>query len=107
MTVLLQYRRAFAIRSVRIFCDVFLAIVLVFMAAMLISGGLIMRVFQRPDYMPGDGQTGFLAFGYVNAALHLFTDIVIFILPLPLVGRLQLATMQKVGLIVSFGVGIL
>ncbi|KAF6830159.1 hypothetical protein CMUS01_07883, partial [Colletotrichum musicola] len=104
--VLLQYRRAFAIRSVRMFCDIFLAVILVFMVLMTVAGAVVTRPLLDPNYRPGGDQRWFLAFGYANAAINLFTDVVIFILPLPLVGRLQLATMQKVGLIVSFGVGI-
>ncbi|KAF6806647.1 hypothetical protein CSOJ01_08713 [Colletotrichum sojae] len=104
--VLLQYRRAFAIRSVRIFCDIFLGVIFVFMVIMIVGGAVVTRPLLNPDYRPGSDQRWFLAFGYANAATNLLTDVVIFILPLPLVGRLQLATMQKIGLIVSFGVGI-
>lgn len=44
---------------------------------------------------------------YINAALQISTDIVIIILPLPLVAKLQLPRRQKVGIMLVFGIGIL
>ncbi|KAF9871231.1 hypothetical protein CkaCkLH20_11400 [Colletotrichum karsti] len=102
-TFLLQYRRAFAIKSVRLFCDVFLLVSVVFLVGTLISGGIVIQKFLDDESTSGP----FLIWGYTNAAVHFATDIIIFILPLPLVAPLQLATMQKVGLIASFAVGIL
>nr|XP_036576937.1 uncharacterized protein CTRU02_13041 [Colletotrichum truncatum]KAF6783791.1 hypothetical protein CTRU02_13041 [Colletotrichum truncatum] len=104
---LLQYRRAFAIRSVQLFCDVFLAVIFTIMAAMSMSGGILMSEFTKPNYVYGQNHQQFMTWSYVNACLNLTTDIVIFILPLPLVGRLRVAMMQKIGLIASFAVGIL
>ncbi|OHW90119.1 integral membrane protein [Colletotrichum incanum] len=105
-TFLLQYRRAFALPSIKLFCDIFLGILFLVTSAMLISGGLTMRSYLDPNSVPNAGDKQILIFVYVNAAAHLITDIIIFILPIALVGRLRLATMQKIGLITSFGVGI-
>ena len=44
---------------------------------------------------------------YTNAGLQIFTDIVILILPMPMVSNLQLPQRQKVGIMLVFGVGIL
>ncbi|KAI8267161.1 hypothetical protein K4K58_008636 [Colletotrichum sp. SAR11_239] len=106
-TFLLQYRRAFALPSVQLFCDVMLAATAVIMASMLLSGVFVTKKLLDPEYAASSDQSAFLIWGYVNAAVHLATDIIIFILPLPLVGSLKLATMQKAGLIASFAVGIL
>ncbi|KAF3390266.1 hypothetical protein F1880_009230 [Penicillium rolfsii] len=43
---------------------------------------------------------------YVNAALQIFTDVVILILPMPLLWKLHLPRKQKVGMMLVFGVGI-
>ncbi|EQB59108.1 hypothetical protein CGLO_00542 [Colletotrichum gloeosporioides Cg-14] len=105
-TFLLQYRRAFALPSVQLFCDVMLAATAVIMASMLLSGVFVTKKLLDPEYAANSDQSAFLIWGYANAAVHLATDIIIFILPLPLVGSLKLATMQKAGLIASFAVGI-
>ncbi|KAI3529524.1 hypothetical protein CSPX01_15422 [Colletotrichum filicis] len=105
-TFLLQFRRAFALPHIILFCDIFLGIMFLALIGLLIFGGIVMRDFLKPGYVPSPGEKAYLIFGYVNAAVHLSTDIVIFILPLALVGQMRLAAMQKAGLISSFGVGI-
>lgn len=44
---------------------------------------------------------------YAVGGINIFTDIVILIMPLPLIYRLQLKLAQKLGLIAIFGTGIL
>ncbi|KAK1462983.1 hypothetical protein CCUS01_08388 [Colletotrichum cuscutae] len=105
-TFLLQFRRAFALPHIILFCDIFLGIMFLALIGLLIFGGIVMRDFLKPGYVPTPGEKAYLIFGYVNAAVHLSTDIVIFILPLAFVGQMRLAAMQKAGLISSFGVGI-
>ncbi|KZL69889.1 integral membrane protein [Colletotrichum tofieldiae] len=105
-TFLLQYRRAFALPNIKLFCDTFLGILFIISSAMLISGGLTMRNLLDPNTIPNAGEKQIVIFIYVNAAAHLLTDIIIFIMPIALVGQLRLAKMQKIGLITSFGVGI-
>ncbi|KXH36402.1 hypothetical protein CSIM01_04917 [Colletotrichum simmondsii] len=105
-TFLLQFRRAFALPHIILFCDIFLGIMFIALVGLLIFGGIVMKDFLKPGYVPTPGDEAYLIFGYVNAAVHLSTDIVIFILPLALVGQMRLAAMQKAGLISSFGVGI-
>ncbi|OLN89243.1 hypothetical protein CCHL11_09592 [Colletotrichum chlorophyti] len=106
-TFLLQYRRAFAVRRVRIFCDLFMAVVLVVMVAMVLSGAFVMKPFLAPDSISYQDQHAFLVWGYANAAVHLATDITTFILPLAIVSQLPIATTMKLGLAASFAVGIL
>ncbi|KAF6808344.1 hypothetical protein CMUS01_13912 [Colletotrichum musicola] len=105
-TFFLQYRRAFALPSIQTFCNIFLAINLLILVGMTISGGIVVGRFLAPDVGPADQQR-FLRWTYANAGINLTTDIIIFILPLTLVWRLRLAMMQKIGLIASFAVGIL
>ncbi|KAJ0160143.1 hypothetical protein CTA2_8478 [Colletotrichum tanaceti] len=100
-TILLQYRRAFALPRIRLFCDVLSGVLLVMLSAILIYGGVILDRFTKDDK-----KHGFLVFSYVNAAAHIVTNVIIFILPIALVQQMRLAPMQKLGLIASFGVGI-
>jgi hypothetical protein len=44
---------------------------------------------------------------YANAAMQILTDVVILILPMPLLSKLHLPRRQKVGMMLVFGVGIL
>lgn len=44
---------------------------------------------------------------FTNGALQTLTDVVILILPMPLLWKLQLPTRQKWGIIVVFGLGIM
>lgn len=102
---LLQYRRAFALPYIQRLCDIFLGILFLILTAMLISGGLILKQFLKLSFRPTKGDV--LAWAYANVAVHLITNIVIFIFPLTLICQLRLAIMQKLGLIFSFGVGVL
>ncbi|KAJ5538507.1 hypothetical protein N7494_007986 [Penicillium frequentans] len=44
---------------------------------------------------------------YSNAAMQIFSDVVILILPMPLLYKLQLPRPQKIGIMLVFGVGVL
>jgi hypothetical protein len=44
---------------------------------------------------------------YANAVMQIFTDVVILILPMPLLSKLHLPRRQKVGMMLVFGVGVL
>lgn len=47
------------------------------------------------------------AFWYSNAALNIVTDLVVFIIPLPLIKSLRIHKREKIGLIAVFTVAIL
>jgi hypothetical protein len=44
---------------------------------------------------------------YANAAMQILTDVVILILPMPLLSKLHLPRRQKIGIMLVFGVGVL
>jgi hypothetical protein len=48
-----------------------------------------------------------LKFNYYNAAFHILTDILLAILPIPVLVELQLSRRRKFALAISFGVGII
>ncbi|WDK10364.1 hypothetical protein CGRA01v4_01643 [Colletotrichum graminicola] len=107
-TYLAQHRRAFALPNIKLLCDVFLGVLFVISITLLILGGVATRGFTDPDpnKLPDIRSTGFVVFNYLSGASNLVTGIIVFILPIILVGRMRLAAMQKAGLIASFGVGI-
>ncbi|KAK2804505.1 hypothetical protein FQN50_006580, partial [Emmonsiellopsis sp. PD_5] len=48
-----------------------------------------------------------LSFNYFNAAFHILTDIMLALLPIPILRHLQITKRRKIGLIVCFSVGLL
>lgn len=46
-----------------------------------------------------------LAFWFSNAALNIATDIIIVVIPIPLIRTLQISRKQKIALIMVFAVG--
>ncbi|KAE8149074.1 hypothetical protein BDV25DRAFT_130690 [Aspergillus avenaceus] len=48
-----------------------------------------------------------MSFNYFNGAFHIITDILLALLPIPIVKKLQVNSRRKVGLIIVFGIGIL
>ncbi|KAK2060844.1 hypothetical protein LY76DRAFT_540201 [Colletotrichum caudatum] len=107
-TYLTQYRRAFALPNIKLLCDVFLGVLLVISSALLILGGVAMEGFLDPDpnKLVDSRATAFLVFNYFTGACNIITSIIIFMLPIALVGRMRFGAVQKAGLIASFGVGI-
>ncbi|KAK2744920.1 hypothetical protein FQN55_006482 [Onygenales sp. PD_40] len=47
------------------------------------------------------------SFNYFNAAFHILTDIMLALLPIPILKHLQITRRRKIGLIVCFSVGLL
>ncbi|KAE8398485.1 hypothetical protein BDV37DRAFT_276070 [Aspergillus pseudonomiae] len=48
-----------------------------------------------------------MSFNYFNGAFHVTTDILLALLPIPIVKKLQTNNRRKIGLIIAFGIGIL
>jgi len=107
-TYLAQHRRAFALPNIKLLCDVFLGVLFLISTSLLILDGVATRGFTDPDpnKLPNVKSTGFIVFNYLSGASNLVTGIIVFMLPIILVGRMRLAALQKAGLIASFGVGI-
>ncbi|KAF9874444.1 integral membrane protein [Colletotrichum karsti] len=104
MAFLLQFRRVFTVPKFRLICDIIFVFICCFGTAVIVSS-IIMAVptwngdtFAAERYDQG---TWWLA----TSVVHLITDIVIFLLPLPLLRKLKLKRMLKVALMVSFGLG--
>ncbi|KAF6828749.1 hypothetical protein CPLU01_08300 [Colletotrichum plurivorum] len=103
---LLQYRRVFAVPKFRLFCDIMLAFICCFGTAVVVSSIVMAIPTWNGDTfaMERYNQT---AWWTATSAVHLVTDIVIFLMPMPLLGRLNVNKMQKSALMVTFGIGFL
>ncbi|KAJ0159992.1 hypothetical protein CTA2_8788 [Colletotrichum tanaceti] len=102
---LLQYRRVFPLPRVELLCNIGIAFLVVFGISSLISAGVTYGIQFR--YTLWNSPVNILGWWLANAALHLITDILIFILPLPLLGMLKLHRPQKLALFASFSLGFL
>ncbi|KAF6817257.1 integral membrane protein [Colletotrichum plurivorum] len=102
---LLQYRRVFPGRRVELCCNVGITFLVIFGLSLLVAQGMTYEYVYKQgiDASPVD----VIGWWIANAAIHLITSILIFILPLPLLGRLRLNTTQKAALFASFGLGLL
>lgn len=108
MTFLFQYYRVLAVQNLR---KVFLAAIVIVGAwslSQLLIGIFICSPIQgfwdstvQAKCIPNYPQF------YINAAGNIVTDIVVFALPLPIIGKLQLAKPQKIMLLGIFSLGFL
>ncbi|KAE8382667.1 hypothetical protein BDV26DRAFT_277837 [Aspergillus bertholletiae] len=62
-------------------------------------------VVWTPEYP--QGCLDMKSFNYFNGAFHVMTDILLALLPIPIVKKLQTNNRRKIGLIIAFGIGIL
>ncbi|KAK2055858.1 hypothetical protein LY76DRAFT_549501, partial [Colletotrichum caudatum] len=106
-TFLLQHRRAFALPSVIRICDILLGVLVLTSVPLLITYGVLTSRLLYGGLIP-DRTTirNIRTITYVTGAAHLLSDIIIFILPIAVLGQMRLTKTQKVGLYASFGVGI-
>jgi hypothetical protein len=107
-TFLLQYRRSFPLPIVRRVCFFVLCFVVLWGVVAVIVSGFICVPLKRlwdpftPGYCINE-----LAFWYVSSVISLITDLIIFIIPLPLLRTLPIRRAQKAVLMVVFGLGFL
>ncbi|KAK2731057.1 integral membrane protein [Colletotrichum kahawae] len=104
MAVLLQFRRVFAVPKFRLVCNIMFGFICCFGIAVVVSS-IVMAAptwrgdtFQAETYDQG-------AWWLATSSVHLATDIIIFLMPIPMLHRLKLRAMLKVALMVSFGLG--
>ncbi|KAK2042412.1 hypothetical protein LZ31DRAFT_623923 [Colletotrichum somersetense] len=106
-TFLLQHRRAFALPSVMRICDILLGVLVLTSVPLLITYGVFTsRLFYGsliPDHTTFKNVR---TITYITGAAHLLSDIIIFILPIAVLGQMRLTKTQKISLYASFGVGI-
>ncbi|KAK1986331.1 hypothetical protein LZ30DRAFT_705775 [Colletotrichum cereale] len=104
MAFLLQFRRVFVLPNFVLFCDIMLGFIGMFGIALVVSS----IVFNTPKWKGEPNAQATYDQGLwwlVTASVHLVTDIIIFLMPIPMLGKLRLRHMQKAALYVSFGLG--
>ncbi|KXH47294.1 hypothetical protein CSAL01_03269 [Colletotrichum salicis] len=102
---LLQYRRSFPLPMVEMLCNGGIAFLVLFGVSLMISAGVTYSIILKRDV--ADSSVSVLGWWLANAAIHLLTNIFIFVLPLPLLGRLRLQRGQKLALAIGFALGLL
>ncbi|PKY03689.1 PTH11-like integral membrane protein [Aspergillus campestris IBT 28561] len=107
-SILFQYLRIFPEKRFRLACWAVLGIVALYTTWAVLSGYVncvpVAKFWDRE--IPG-GCLNFEIVWFFNASMNIVTDVALFILPMPLLSRLQLPRMQKVGLMAVFAIGIL
>jgi hypothetical protein len=108
LTFLAQYYRVLVSRRFRIICVVAMIIVGLWSFSQVLVGIFICRPIAgfwdsslSPDCIPTRTQW------YINAAGNILTDVVIFVLPLPVLVHLKLPNAQRLSLVAIFSLGFL
>ncbi|KAJ5980618.1 hypothetical protein N7481_007916 [Penicillium waksmanii] len=107
-SILLQYIRIFPARSFRLACYVVMAIVATYSSWAIVSGYVNcvpVAKFWNHD-LPGHC-LNFEAVWFFNASMNILTDVILLVLPMPLLVKLQLPRTQKIALMGVFAIGIL
>ncbi|KAL1967975.1 hypothetical protein VTN77DRAFT_2392 [Rasamsonia byssochlamydoides] len=106
ISILFQYLRIFPGRPIRIACYTIMGIVCSYSLWAVVSGYLncipVARFWDRS--IPGNC-LNFEALWFFNAAMNLLTDMVLLILPMPVLNSLQLPRKQRLALMGVFAVG--
>ncbi|KFA61327.1 hypothetical protein S40285_05986 [Stachybotrys chlorohalonatus IBT 40285] len=96
---LLQYRRAFPLPTFQRLCDIFLGFLAVWLLAGFITQFAICHPLSRQwdPMVIENGQSCKVRFHFwlANAIMHIATDIVLFIMPFPMIRNLSQNRMQK------------
>ena len=108
ISILTLYLRVFPNKWFQLFVRWFLAALIVFaitsVGATILQCQPIARNWNHE--LPGRC-LALVKFWYFNAAVSILSDLVILLVPMPLILVLQLPRSQKVGLVVIFGLGVL
>ncbi|KAL0783255.1 hypothetical protein CaCOL14_001161 [Colletotrichum acutatum] len=102
---LLQYRRSFPLLMVEMLCNAGIAFLVLFGVSLMVSAGITYSLVLKREMT--DSPVSVLGWWLANASMHLLTNIFIFVLPLPLLGRLRLRRGEKLALVISFALGLL
>lgn len=108
ITFLFQYRRVFPLRNFQSVCDIFLIFIVIWAIGGTIGAILNCQPLNRnwDPLLPRDCR-GRMDFWVAMGIIHILTDAIIFILPLPLLKTLPLPRYQKGILMAIFSLGFL
>ena len=110
LSITFQYMRIFTTPRIRRFCWIMVGILVVYGLWTVIGSALMCipaQTFWRAQDYPNGKCLDQKIFWFTNASLNIATDVLIFAIPMPLLGALQLPKRQKIGLMVVFGFGAL
>jgi hypothetical protein len=108
ISIVCQYMRIFTAPRINKFCKIMIGVLICY-GCWTVLGSVFMCIPVASFWnqsLPGHCMNK-LAFWFSNAALNITTDIMIFAIPMPLLGQLQLPQKQKIGLMFVFGFGAL
>ncbi|KAH9215114.1 hypothetical protein DL95DRAFT_446050 [Leptodontidium sp. 2 PMI_412] len=104
ISIILQYLRIFVGRSIRFWC--WASIVLVTLYGLETFILAFVGCIPIHSFWTGGGKCINMKFiWFFNAALNILTDIIILVLPMPVLSSLRLPTKQKIGLMFVFALG--
>lgn len=107
-TFLLQYRRVFPLPNFQRLCNIALSFLVIWAMAGLLGAMLNCLPLERNwDASAPNSCTGRIKFWEAYAIMHVITDVLILIMPLPLLKTLPLPWVQKVVLMAVFCLGFL
>lgn len=105
-SILLQYRRVFKIRKMLLACNIMLGAIAVYGTWTFLSAWLNCIPVAKfwDDSIPGFclSKEGLW---FSNSAMHILSDVIVLVLPMPVLRSLQLPTKQKVALMGVFALG--
>ncbi|KAH0439724.1 hypothetical protein CcaCcLH18_02834 [Colletotrichum camelliae] len=102
---LFQYRRVFPYSKVELLCNIGICFLALFGIQLLVCAGVSFDLIYKYTFF--DTPINVMSWWMANASIHLITNVLIFIIPIPFLGRLQMTRTQKLALIASFALGLL
>ncbi|KAL6233034.1 hypothetical protein BDW75DRAFT_242426 [Aspergillus navahoensis] len=106
ISLLLQYLRIFPSYKFRILCYIVMGVVIAYSTWAIVSGFVncvpVAKFWDRE--LPGNCLS-FEALWFFNASMNIATDLILLILPMPLITQLQLPKRQKLALMGVFALG--
>ncbi|CZS89377.1 related to integral membrane protein [Rhynchosporium agropyri] len=104
ISIVLQYLRVFVGRTIRFWCWMTIALVLVYAFQAVLTS--IFSCVPLGTFWKGGGKCIDKKFGwFFNATFNICTDLIILALPIPVLKSLQLPLKQKIGLMCVFALG--
>lgn len=105
-SILFQYLRIFPSRPFRISCYIAMGVVASYSTWAIVSGFVnCVPIAKFWDRSIQGYCLSFEALWFFNAAMNIFTDLALLIMPMPLLSQLQLPRMQKIALVGVFAIG--
>ena len=105
VTFLLQFRRVFPLPTFQLLCDIFLAFLAAWAVAGIVGGATVCLPLNWDPLEPTWTCQRRLWFWMAHGVIHVVTDLLIFLMPLPLLNTLRLPPLQKMILIGVFSLG--